>query len=172
MIIFTHCPKSIFYLLLGIFLAGCSQTSIQNNQAEPSISFDIDGKHYEHKGYQTATNNVGIFATKATGASGLVKTIYSFSAFLNNQNIFQLRASMDAPDTLRTITYSTQPMIRADDIVYGVLANNSVNIRITSYKDGVVNASFSGTVTKIISSTNTQTSTISNGEIKNVSVTY
>jgi hypothetical protein len=171
--------KHLLFLL--ILFSGCSRDSTTGRvQGDPEISFDIDGKHYEFKGAQTVANGgVGVFANKATGIPGGIKTVYTFSGFLNNQNMAAIYIGIDPPDTLKTIMYQVKTLtIRAHDVVYAVMnstnSNDNVSIKISDYRNGVVNASFSGMVTKIISITPavTQTSTITNGKIQNVSINY
>lgn len=124
--------RIILACLILTFVNSCSRdNTISRLQGEPEISFDIDGKHFEYKGEPTVTNGgVGAWATKATGVPGWVKTLYSFSGTLNNQNIIGLTVYITPPDTLKTMTYPTILIMKADDITYGLIGSDVVNATI------------------------------------------
>lgn len=152
--------------ILLFVLLSCSRGNDGSNPQEPEISFDINGVHFVHTGYQSGANGgVGIFALKSAGAS------YNFAGYTNAGNFIQLTISTPG-DTLKCKSYSNPDVfisIKAGNDVY--LFSQATGATVTSYQNGVVNGTFSGSAVKIVGAT-TVPVTFSNGAVKNVRINY
>lgn len=159
-------------LLLIVFLYSCNRgNDILNNQ--PEISFDINGTHYSHTGEQTAANGgIGVFAVKSAGIPGATNTFYSFSGYQNVGNIIQV-VVQTPNDTLKTVSYNQgitfSLKVGGDQYI---VAQPIVSF--SSYQNGIVNGSFAGSASKVVSVNPTVLTpvTFSNGIIKNVRINY
>lgn len=152
--------------VLVIFLFSCSRGNDLNTE-QPEISFDINGAHYSHSGNQSAANgSVGVFAIKSTGGGN---SSYSFSGYQNGGNIVQLNVNTGS-DTLKVITYNPAGIvIKAGGDQYII---SSGSVAISSYQNGTVSGSFSGSASKVVSPTVLTPVTFSNGIIRNVRINY
>lgn len=162
------------FILAILSLLSCSPDR-DLRQGEPEISFDLNGTHYAHTGVPDI-GGYGASAVKAPGNLVFV-TYYSFTGYTNLQNIAVI--IIPTPnDTLKTIRYRiTEGMgfaIDADNKTHGIFGSDYVDIDITGYRDGVVNGSFNGVLSEIVSINPpvTRPALLTNGKIKDVRVRF
>lgn len=168
------CAKIFIGLIL--ILMGCSK-----NSSEPiineEISYDVNTVHHDFKGEQTVQNGgVGVWAIKYKGIPGGIAAFYSIAA---NAGIDDLIQILIPSDSLTQQTYhlvqGTGSNMSINQDAYGFLESDDyLDVTITDYNKGIVNGSFSGKMSKIVSINPTvlEPATITNGEIKNVLMHY
>lgn len=168
--------KHLKLLFLLVTFYSCSKENNRVGGTDSEISFDINGTHSAFIGDQTINNvGVGVFAVKQTGTPSAIPTYYSFAGFKDNGNLIQIIIPTGT-DTLKPIVYhvTTGLNMKSDNFVYMLSGSDFMDIKITNYQKGVVDATFSGKITKVISISpnSTQSVTLTNGLIKNVLVNY
>lgn len=160
------------FLPLLFVLFSCSR-DVQRLSDGSEISFDINGSHQEYKGGQTYENGgIGTLATKIQIGQSIM---YSFSGTKDNANIFQTIIQTTIPDTLKTINYHliSGLALKVNNSTYGIIgASDYLNISINNYREGKINATFSGIVSKVINTSTTEPATITNGIMKDISIKY
>lgn len=162
--------KIVLILLVPVLLFSCSRgnTGLTLTGNDPEISFDISGMHQSNKGQLGAT------AVKVSAAN----FFYMFngsSGSTSNQNLIFFSVSTDS---LKLMTYhltGNGAVATVNNIGYGYLMpGDFLDVTITEYKNGTVSGTFSGNLSKIVSSNPAvfQPATLTNGVIKNVRIRY
>lgn len=161
-----------YILLLTIFIYSCSTNNSGITNGDPEISFDLNSQHYIFKGEPTISNQIGAWSTKLLGIAP-VPNIYSFVGYTDQPNNILIQITT-GQDTLKPITYridntggTIYAAFRLNNVLYSVTnsagTNNFMTLSINSYQNGVVNASFAGTLSG---------ATLTNGSIKNIKIRY
>ena len=159
--------KYLLIILASLTLFSCSQDPavMASGSDEPEISFDIAGVH------QSYTGSIGASGAKAQGA---VNALYSFTGYVSTSNEINF---IIATDSLKVKTYHVTGnggIANITGFVYGyVMQGDYLDITITSYQGGVVNGTFTGNLSKVVSSNGVfQPTAITGGVIKNLHVRY
>lgn len=139
-------------------------------QGEPEISFDLNGTHYSHTGEPGLAG--GAWSTKIYPTS-VSSGSYIFVGMTNQINEIQFIVHTDS---LKAINYTLKQGfgILVNGVVNTTLNNDSLILNISSYRDGIVNGTFSGKITEAVSQTPlvTRPATVTNGKIKDVRVRF
>lgn len=168
----------IKWMVVFLFLFSCSRdNSSLNTQGEPEISFDLDGSHYAFIGEQSTSNGgKGVFAIKMKGVPGGIATYYSLAGNSGPSNQIQL---IIISDSLKTMSYRLEQGTGSGIIInqsgYSLLDSaDYLDVSVSSYSGSIVNGSFSGKLTHVLSLSplTTQSATVTNGKIKNVTINY
>jgi len=158
--------KKIIAALLLLSIISCKkeisvQTVIPPQDTSPAIYFDLGQNHLFYNGSPDKVDG-GKVSTPTT-------SFYLFVAF---QNHTQVAALFPKTDSLKVQTYhitSGGTMFALNGLFYFCRNNlDYVDVIITSYKEGVVNATFSGKV----SDQDAEQTIIANGVIRNVKIRY
>lgn len=177
---------NLFLLMCLLLFASCSRDSNSMNvSGDPEISFDIDGVHYEHKGQATTANGgIGVSGVKIWGVQNVTQTVYEFVGTKDQLNSVQMMIGTGS-DTLKQQEYKqsyvgspptiVSLILRADNKIYGLMQNGDfIDVKIDSYKGGVVSGLFSGHLTRTVSLNPlvVESATLTNGKIQNVTINY
>jgi len=159
--------KALLSILCIIFLFSCKKEKVDQpiipEDTTPHISFDLGKNHLYYSG--------GV--DKVDGGKVVTPTsiFYLFVAFQNHTQVAALFPSTTG-DTLKVKTYhitSGGTMFAFNGLLYFIRNNlDYVDLVVTSYKEGIVNATFSGKV----SDQESEQTIIANGIIKNVKIRY
>ncbi len=177
--------RTILSIIIFLTFFSCSKNSDINTNSDPEISFDIDSVHYESKGQATGSG-YGVDGFKVPGVTGVSDTYYIFSGVTNQANSISLKV-LTPNDTLKVTNYhyvfnssSADPhiatiIIKTSNLMYNMISDGDfADITITNYQNRVVNGSFNGQVTRIVSTNPLviKTYTVTNGLMKNVRIRY
>ena len=92
-----------YLFLLTVILFSCSKDNTPI-QTKSEISFDMEGKHYEHTGDPTTANPYGVQAARHLG-NVPVDNYYSIHG-ITNSSTYWIDIFIPPPnDTLKTLTY-------------------------------------------------------------------
>lgn len=155
--------KKYFVALLVVIAFGCTQDPTLSKDQE--ISFSMNGATQTHYG-----------SVVSAAKNSTPSVFYSFSGVTSGSSTIQIVIPTPG-DTLKTITYHniSGTTLSVNSEVYSYFQpTDFLDITFTSYSGGIVNARFSGKVSKVVSMSPVtyQQSTITNGEIKNVKINY
>lgn len=152
--------KYLLIILISVTLFSCSQNADDLFLNDTEISFDIAGVRSTHVIASGA--KVGSFYYQFSGSTSLGSNI-----------VFIIPT-----DSLKVKTYHVTgngSVASVTSVVYGyVMPGDYLDITITGYQAGVVNGTFSGNLSKVVSSNPAvfQPATVTGGVIKNVRVVY
>lgn len=156
------------FILAILSLLSCSPDR-DLRQGEPEISFDLNGTHYAHTG-EPGLGGAGAWSAKIHPTS-VSSGSYVFVGMTNQINEIQFIVHTDS---LKAINYTLKQGfgILVNGVVNTTLNNDSLILHIDSYRDGIVNGTFSGKITEAVSQTVLRPATVTNGKIKDVRVRF